>query len=302
MKIINFGSLNIDRVYSLRSFVQPGETVMAADCHSFPGGKGLNQSIAASRAGAQVIHAGAVGEDGGFLLTALQEAGVDAGSVRQLDGPGGHAIIQVNSFGQNCIIVYGGTNQQLDQDYIDAMLQKGQAGDIVLLQNETNEIGYIIKAAHRLGLTVAFNPSPMPEHVEALALHNVDFFLVNEIEGAHLAGMPDAQAGYETILQKLSARFPQAGIVLTLGDKGVLYQKDSLHYRHDIYPVQAVDTTAAGDTFCGYFLAGLCRGASPDVCLQEASAASAIAVSKEGASPSIPMRQEVLQFIQAQAL
>lgn len=297
MKIINFGSLNIDKVYELSDFVTPGETISAKALNIFAGGKGLNQSIAAARAGVSVLHAGAVGTDGDFLLALLKDAGVDVSMVRTLDAQSGHAIIQVNQEGQNCIIIYGGTNQMLTCEHIDTALDLGESGDIVLLQNETNNISYIMEQAANRGLKIAFNPSPIPENLSELPLDKVEYLILNEIEGASLAGIKAETSDFETILSALRQRYPHSKIVLTLGSQGVLYEDESCRASHPIFKAKAVDTTAAGDTFCGYFLAGTCQDRSAQECLRRASAASSIAVSRAGAAPSIPVVQEVEEFL-----
>ncbi len=297
MKIINFGSLNIDNVYNVREFVRPGQTIHARDYHVAAGGKGLNQSIAAARAGAQVLHAGMIGSGGTFLTDILQEAGVDTSQVRTLDAPSGHTVIEVNAEGQNRIIVYGGTNQMLTDTYIDTVLAQGMPEDVTLLQNETNLIASIITKSHEKGMLVAFNPSPMPEDLTTVPLDLVDYFIVNELEAAQLVGMqPDAS--YETILDRLAVEYPHATVIMTLGHNGVLYSQKETRLSHPVFKVTAVDTTAAGDTFCGYFLAAVCRNTSVETALREASAASAITVSRPSAAPSIPLYAEVQQFLQ----
>lgn len=292
MKIINFGSLNIDMVYHVEHFVQPGETILALACSRFAGGKGLNQSLAAARAGATVLHAGCIGTDGTFLTDILSSSGVDISQVRTLDAPSGHAIIQVNRQGQNSIIVFGGSNQMLTKEYIDSVLSLGDPGDIVLLQNEINLVPYIIEQSHLKGLTTAFNPSPVTEGLFGDYLRNVDIFLVNEIEGAEIVGVPQ-DTEHDDILRKLEELYPLSTIVLTRGSKGSLCFSQGKEYVQPIYPVTAVDTTAAGDTFCGYFLSGLCRNMPLEECLDRAAAASSIAVSRQGAEPSIPRSIQV---------
>lgn len=297
MNIINFGSLNIDKVYTLPHFVAPGETIGATSYQEFSGGKGLNQSIAAARAGLHVIHAGAVGPDGLFLRDTLNAAGVDTSGIQLLKSPSGHAVIQVNEQGQNCIIVHGGANQMITEDYIDTMLSMGHENDIILLQNETNAVDTIIKKSSNMGYQVAFNPSPVPKQIDRLPLDSVRYLILNELEGAILAGLPDHFTDGEGILDALNLRFPGAVIVLTLGTDGVLCHMDGQRYRHECYQVDAIDTTAAGDTFCGYFLSGIGNGLPVLECLKRASAASAIAVSRKGAAPSIPTNEEVLDFL-----
>lgn len=299
MKIFNFGSLNIDRVYGVSNFVSAGETILAKSLSIFPGGKGLNQSIAAARAGAVVVHAGAIGSEGEFLVDTLRSSGVNVDSILRVKEETGHAVIQVNSSGQNSIIVYGGANQCLNNSYIDRVLNDGEAGDIVLLQNETNSISAIIHKAHDRGMYVVFNPSPFPNDTQAIPLRLVDCFMVNEIEGALLAGLP-VSASQDSVLQELVKKYPYSSFVLTLGSNGAVYQSNLERYTHSAFKVKAIDTTAAGDTFCGYFLAGLCSQKDISQCLKEASAAAAIAVSRSGAAPSIPVYSEVHSFLCSQ--
>lgn len=296
MKIINFGSLNIDNVYNVQEFVKPGQTIFSNSFQVAAGGKGLNQSIAAARAGAPVIHAGCIGQNGAFLADLMQEAGVDISALLTLDAPNGHTVIEVNAAGQNRIIVYGGTNQMLTEDYLDTVLSKAEPGDLALLQNETNLIASILQKSHEKGMKIVFNPSPMPKDLASLPLHLVDYFMINELEAAQLADLP-ADTPYESILDCLAKKYPHAAIVMTLGHNGVLFSQEDTRLSHPIFPVEAVDTTAAGDTFCGYFLAAICRNAPIETALKEASAASAIAVSRPNAAPSIPLYEEVETFL-----
>ena len=140
MKIVNIGSSNIDYVYQMEHFIQPGETLGCAQLSIGCGGKGLNQSIALARAGAEVYHAGLIGREGAFLREKMEQAGVNVEFVRYGEGANGHAIIQVDKTGQNCIILYGGTNHQFTHALVDEVLSHFAAGDIVVLQNEINEI------------------------------------------------------------------------------------------------------------------------------------------------------------------
>ena len=295
MKILNFGSLNLDQVYGVEHFVRPGETLSSQSLETFRGGKGLNQSVALSRAGAEVFHAGCVGEDGRMLLEGLAQAGADTSQVRVLpDVPTGHAIIQVDPSGQNCILLYGGANQAISPEQIEGTLSHFGQGDLLLLQNEVNGLEQMMRGARERGMRIAFNPSPVDENISHLPLELVEFFLLNEIEGAALGGGENPDG----ILQGLRERFPRAKIVLTLGKDGAMYFDGEQTFSHPIFPVTAVDTTAAGDTFTGYFLEAACRGLPGGECLRRASAASAIAVSRPGASPSIPVRDEVDHFLE----
>ena len=294
MKILNFGSLNIDRVYSVDHFVAAGETLPANKMETFSGGKGLNQSVALARAGACVYHAGAIGPDGEDLRELLRDAGVHTDYLQQLDLPNGHAIIQVTPSGQNCIIVCAGANGALSEEYIDGVLEHFGAGDLLLVQNETSNVAYAMTAAKKHGMKIAFNASPITPALLSYPLDLVDWYLINEVEGKALAAC--GEADNETILAALERRFPQAGIVLTVGRDGVLYSGGGQRAAHGIYKVPVVDTTAAGDTFCGFFLAALASGRTPAQALRTASLASSLAVSRRGAAPSIPTLAEAERF------
>lgn len=292
-RILNFGSLNIDHVYTVEHIVSPGETVDSLEMEVFPGGKGLNQSVALARAGAEVYHAGKIGKDGAFLTRLLQSAGVDVSFVETINGYTGKAIIQVESTtGQNSIILYGGANRQMTELYIDQVLGAFSGNEILVLQNEINLVEYILRKAAKKGIQIALNPSPIGEELKRWDLHGVTWLLLNEIEGEALTGEKDP----EQITDSLLKQYPEMKIVLTLGKEGALYRDKDKSFRQGIYQTQAVDTTAAGDTFTGYFLAASARGVSPEEAMEEAAKASAITVSRPGAAVSIPTRQEVLSY------
>ena len=293
MPILNFGSLNIDHVYRVDTFVLPGETKHTKSYAIHSGGKGLNQSIAAARAGSQVFHAGIAGRDGGFLVEMLQTAGVNTSLMQSSPEVSGHAIIQVADSGQNCILLYGGTNQMLTEDYVDRTLDEFGNEGFVLLQNETNLVGAIIEKAARKGLKVALNAAPYSEAVNTYPINQLDWLIVNEVEGAGIVG----GAADESLLQRLAERFPQAGILLTLGSRGAQCFRDGHYASICSCKVQAVDTTAAGDTFSGYFLSGVMQGLSLAETLRLATVASALCVQRPGAANSIPTRAEVEQVI-----
>lgn len=297
MKFLNFGSLNLDFVYDVEHFVRPGETISSAALNTFSGGKGLNQSVALSRAGAQTYHGGCIGKDGQILLDGLRAAGADVSFVRVLKScRTGHAIIQVDPSGQNCILLFGGANQAVTDVQIEETLSRFGAGDFLLLQNEINGLEQLMEKAAEKGIRIAFNPSPIDGKISQLPLEKVEFFLLNEIEGAALGG---GNRPVE-ILEGLKKRYPKAKIVLTLGKEGALYFDGEKTFFQPIFPVKVMDTTAAGDTFTGYFLEAVSRGLPGDVCLKRAAAASAIAVSRKGASPSIPDGAEVDAFLAEQ--
>lgn len=294
MKILNFGSLNIDNVYNVKNFVQPGETILSLDYNVFCGGKGLNQSVALARAGANVYHAGAVGTDGQILRDMLLESGVHTDYLQTLDGASGHTVIEINEHGQNRIIVTAGSNGRITEPFVDEVLSHFEAGDILLLQNEISCIPYIMEHAWEKGMKIALNPSPVNEALLSYPLGKASWLLVNETEGQLLSGV--ASEDEAVILDALHQKYPDATIVLTLGSKGAWYLDRSIRHFQPAYHVKAVDTTGAGDTFCGYLLACLSGGCTPETAVETATRASAIAVGSPGAAPSIPVMTEVQEF------
>lgn len=289
MKVLNFGSLNYDYVYDVDHMVRAGETLASSGMSVFCGGKGLNQSIALARAGAGVYHAGLLGTDGQKLLDACSENGVNTEYIRQLEEKSGHTIIQVDKDAQNCILLYGGTNRRMTKEYIDSVLNNFGKDDILLLQNEINLLDYVIDRAYEKGMTIVLNPSPFDEALHACDMCKISVFLLNEIEGEQMTGQTEP----EKILCGMQEKYPEARIVLTLGGDGVAYRYHDTTHRQGIFRVRTVDTTAAGDTFTGYFIAGLLNGMDiPDI-LRRCAKASAIAVSRKGAVSSIPTAEEV---------
>lgn len=291
MKILNFGSLNIDYVYSVDHFVRAGETLSSDALNLFCGGKGLNQSVAFARSGAETYHAGCVGKEGSMLTDMLSSCGVNTDFVRVSDSVStGHAIIQVTHKGENCILLYGGANRTIDNAFVDEVLSHFGEGDLLMLQNEINNLPYIIKQAKSRGMFIALNPSPMDEKIEELDLNFVDALIVNETEGKGITGKDSA----EEILALLLDRYPEMKIVLTLGKDGALYADKNGRCSCGIIDIKVADTTAAGDTFTGYFFSSLMSGKDPLECLHIATSASTIAVSRKGAAPSIPTADEVM--------
>ena len=293
MKILNFGSLNIDYTYKVDRFVQPGETKSSLDLSTGAGGKGLNQSVALAMAGAEVYHAGLIGQEGAFLRRALIDCGVDCGYLSESKAQNGHAIIQLDEKGQNCILLYPGTNRMLTEAYVDRVLDQFEAGDILLLQNETNLVPYLIEAGAKRGLKVAFNAAPMDETVKDYPLEKLSWLLINETEGAALTGKTEP----EDIAAVLAAKHPELALVLTLGADGALYRKGELSLYVPARRVNAVDTTAAGDTFNGYFLSAVADGADAAYALTLASTAASLAIQKAGAAGSVPALEEVLKAL-----
>lgn len=295
MKILNFGSCNIDYVYSMDHIVEPGETEMTGGLGVFAGGKGLNQSIAISRAGAGVYHAGCVGNDGGMLMDILNGSGVDTSYIRRTDAKNGHAVIQVGRNGENSIFLHSGSNSMITRDNVSGTLSDFGKGDILLLQNEINDIEYIIKEAYGRGMCVVLNPSPLGENIFRIDFGMLSYLILNEIEARAITGFSEP----EGILDHFRDKYPGLKIMLTLGADGCFYADGALRLYHPAFKVGAVDTTAAGDTFTGYFIAGIARGGDFSEIIKIASAAAAISVSRNGAAPSIPYIAEVEEALAA---
>lgn len=298
MKILSFGSLNIDYVYSVPHFVKKGETLSAKELNVYTGGKGLNQSIALARAGVETYQAGAIGTDGMFLLEQLKEAGVKTDLVKILDDVRtGNAIIQNDDEGDNCIVLFGGANQAITKEQVDEVFKDFTNEDYLLIQNEINELSYIVEKAKEEGMKIILNPSPMNEKIMKLPLDQIDYFILNEIEAMQILKMdkPEEIDG-KYIASLLHERFKDATIVLTLGSEGSVCISDDEYIEQSIYKVKAIDTTAAGDTYTGYFIAGILKGKTIKESMDIASKASAIAVTRQGAAPSIPVLEEVEEY------
>lgn len=299
-KLVNLGSLCIDTVYSVPNLAGAGETVASLDCRVFPGGKGLNQSIAAAHGGCLVHHLGAVGEDGDVLLDALRNANVDVSGVARCAGQSGNAVIQVDTAGQNAIVITGGANRALDQAVIDDAIDRLEDGDWLLLQNEINDVAAVIRQARKADAHIALNLAPADERISDYPLELLDLLVVNEIEAMAAA---DSTA-VDTAFTALRQRLPETAIVLTEGSSGLRFA-DPVHSQSGnlaSFAVTPVDETAAGDAFVGYLLAGLVAGADLHTVLPVASAAGALAVTVEGAATSIPEREAVMRLVGEQAL
>ena len=284
-KVINCGSLNIDHVYRVPYIVRPGETISSTRYDIHCGGKGANQSIALARAGAEVKHLGQIGKDGTLLKDKLGESGVDTEFIFTGDSPSGHAIIQVADDGENSIVLFPGANRKISGEQLNAAFICANSGDILLLQNETNVNETAIDKAFERGMTICLNPAPFDESIADLPLDKVNILIVNETEGQCLSGFRKQ----DDVIHELSMRWPRMAIVMTLGGKGALYAADGKLVQCAGIKVDAVDTTAAGDTFIGYFLAGKISGLTPDESMRLACAAASICVTRQGAMDSIPL-------------
>lgn len=294
-RILSLGSLNIDLVYKVPHIVRPGETLSSEGISQKIGGKGLNQSIALSKAGGNVYHAGAVGkEDGQVLIEQLKAKNVDTEYILEKDMLSGNALIQVDSTGQNSILLYEGANKSLAVEEVKQIVDAFSSEDYIVLQNEINQLPEIITLASEKGMTIFFNPSPLNDEVFKCDLSKVNWFFLNEIEAAQLS----LQEKYEEdTLAILIKKYPAAHFVITLGEKGSLCYHEGQLYSQGIHEVDVVDTTGAGDTYTGYFIATFQETGDIELALKYASVASAIAVSIHGASSSIPSIEEVKKLV-----
>lgn len=302
MKVINLGSMNLDYVYQVPHFVAAGETLSSTDRQIKLGGKELNQSVALACAGVEVCHAGKIGDGGEQLLDYLQKKGVDTSLVTKCDEMQGHTVIQVAPNGENCILLFGGSNISLTQKDIEVVLTSANRGDYLILQNEMNLLAEVVDQAYEKGMHMILNPSPFNEKIKGVDLNKIDWLLVNEVEAKQMTGYDDVAQAWEFI----HAEYPKLSVLFTLGSKGsvsyLVKEESVITAKQDAYRVEAVDTTAAGDTYTGYFVAGLLAleeaeeiQSGLENVMRVASKASALAVMKAGAAESIPMRDEVMR-------
>lgn len=296
MRIMNLGSLNIDKVYMVERFVQKGGLISAQRMETVLGGKGFNQSLALARAGARVLHVGAVGQDGVGLRDMLQAEGVDVTGILTAPGLSGHTVIQVDPSGHHSVIITAGANVQITPTMIDAGLLQCQPGDWFLTQNETSCVAYGMEQAKAAGLRVAFNPWPMNEALRDYPLELVDVFVLHLADGASLGGLAPT-ADPEAVLERLLEIYPKAAVALALGDGGSLCAAHGQRARQKLFPVNVVNTVAAVDTFCGFFLWAYDAGEPLEEVLRLASAAAALAMSRAGAWHFIPTLAQVREFL-----
>lgn len=284
MKILNFGSINKDFFYSVNDFVKPGETISSIRYNIKIGGKGLNQSVGISKAGQKIYHAGIINKDDTFILDKLKKWNINCENILLSNNPTGHAIIQVDKKGENSIIIHGGANHDVDIKFIKSVLSKFDSGDILVLQNEINNIKEIIDRAHHKKMKIVFNPAPFNNEILSYDLNKISTLILNQTEGEALSKekKPDG------ILKVLNSKFNNTEIILTLGEKGSLYSfKDEL-VKIKAHKLDTVDTTGAGDTFIGYYVAGIASKKSKKDNLNRASEAAALATTKLGGAESIP--------------
>lgn len=284
IKVLDFGSLNIDNTYRVDKIVKEGETIACNKFEKFIGGKGLNQAIALKKSGADVMFAGLVGNDDGDLLIDYIEKNNLTHMIKKTSGPSGHAIIQIDNCGQNSIIVEGGANKKIEKIYVDEVIKGFNKGDYILLQNEINDVDYIVNVASEKGLKVFLNPSPINEKIYDIDFNKVDCIILNESEGRSLSGKDNKL----DIISYFKKKYHEMEVILTLGEEGGYYSHKETLMKYRANKVDVVDTTAAGDTFCGYFVGLQALDYRLEDSLDTASLAAAITCKTKGASSSIP--------------
>lgn len=284
MTVYCLGSINADVTYRVARLARPGETIVAQEMRRGLGGKGANQSVAAARAGARVVHIGMVGAEGDWCLEELASYGVECHHVAQDAGPSGHAIIHVDAKGENVITVFAGANARQDLARIEAALGQAGPGDWLLLQNETSHQQEAAQLAQARGVQVAYSAAPFEAEALRRVLPYVSLILLNEGEFAALGA-----AGI--------ALPTDCATLVTQGAAGAEWRQGEARLQQRGFPVEAVDSTGAGDCFAGYVVAGLEAGRGPEEAMTLAAAAAALSVTRPGAAGAVPDRAEVERFL-----
>ena len=288
MAVFNLGSINADYFYEVPHLPKPGETLAALGSYRGLGGKGANQSIAAAQAGATVYHIGAVGPDGAWACRRLADFGVNTDHIATLDIPTAHAIINVDPQGENAIVIYSSANVAQDKARITTALKTAKSGDICILQNETNLVEQTAQLARDMGLYVVYSAAPFAADKVTAILPYIDVLVVNEVEAVQLSKALNAPIG----------AVPVDAVLITKGSAGSEYLSKGETVQAPAFQVRAVDTTGAGDTYLGFFAAGLDGGKPVRDAMRDGAAAAAIQVTRKGTGEAIPSTLEVNLFIE----
>ena len=283
MTILNIGSVNIDHVYRVAHHPAPGETISDLGHAVHLGGKGANMSLAAALAGADVRHVGCIGAEGHWCRDRLSAAGIDVSDLVETEQATGHAVIMVDKAGENIIVIHSGANLALTEDQIEGAIARSGPDDWLLIQNETNLVPFAAQTAKSAGMKVAYAAAPFDAEATAKVLPHTDLLAVNEVESEQLAEH----------LGTSVAELPVPAVLITLGARGAVFRQRGEEHRCDAFNVAVVDTTGAGDTFFGYFLASLSNDMPVHAAMHRASAASALQIMKPGAADAIPTAREV---------
>lgn len=298
--VVVIGSLNMDLVTRAPRLPVGGETLIGHSFATVSGGKGANQAVAAARLGAQVAMVGCVGDDdyGVQLRDALLGEQIDCQAVSTVDGSSGVALIVVDDNSQNAIVIVAGANGAMTPAVIDRFDAVLQAADVIICQLEIPDatVGHALKRARALGKIVILNPAPASRPLPADWFAAIDYLIPNESEAAALSGMPvDSLQTAESAATRLIA-MGAGKVIVTLGAQGSLFANGQGFEHFPAPKVQAVDTTAAGDTFVGGFAAALANGQSEASAIRYGQIAAALSVTRAGAQPSIPTISDVQAF------
>ncbi|MCC5969933.1 MAG: ribokinase [Pararhodobacter sp.] len=287
MTVFNLGSISIDHFYRMPHLPRPGETLAALDYMKGLGGKGANQSVAALRAGARVVHIGAIGAGDGWAAGQLAALGLDMGTISRVDHLTGHAIIATDPDGENAIIIHAGANRAQSLEAVEQALSAGQAGDILLLQNETNLQVEAAKLAREHGMRVFYSAAPFELKPLKALLPHITHLLVNAGEAAAL----EAETGTSL------ANLPVQVVIVTRGADGADWTSAEATFHAPAPKVTPVDTTGAGDCFTGTLAAAIDQGMTPEQALRQATSAAALQVTREGTAEAMPTQEEVADFL-----
>ncbi|MDY3005727.1 ribokinase [Anaerococcus porci] len=292
MNILNFGSVNIDSYFKVDHIARPGETISSISLKKKPGGKGLNQSIALKKVYDNLYHAGLFGNDGEFIKNLFEENSINTKFFRRSNSDTGNALIQVDKNGENSIVLYKGANFDIDEKFVDEVLDYFSKDDVLVLQNEISSLSYIVDKAKEKRMKIVLNPSPINEVIFNLDFSKLDLLVLNETEAKDISKF----SNNDEIIEFFRRTYPDLKVILTLGANGSIYfDKDEL-IKQKAYIVNTVDTTGAGDTFMGFFVGSYYKGDDIKKAMDLASIASALACMKDGASTSIPSIEEVKKF------
>lgn len=298
--VVVVGSLNVDLVVGLERMPDPGETVLGRTLERHPGGKGLNQAVAAARLGAPVHMVGAVGSDdsGAWLRGIVRDERIDGAAIATADGPSGTALIEVDASGMNRIVVVPGANNAVTPAQVTSAIDAIGDVSVVLTQGEIpiDAIEAAMRAGRARGARTILNPAPVRDYPQSL-LPLVDILIPNEHEAAHLSGMPTETADDA---DEVAHYFMSRGVlytIITRGGDGAIWRSSDGNGHVAPFPVTPIDTVAAGDAFCGGLAASLAAGESFADALRWASAAGALATTCAGAVPSLPTRDAVLHLL-----
>ena len=292
-KILVIGSFNLDYVFNVERFVRAKETMTSNRMSVHYGGKGFNQAVALARCFEQTYFAAHLNHKERYMEAVLKNNGIKTDYLKFVDEPTGMAFIQVDGSGENCILLNKGANHSFSDSDTDAILKDFSKGDLLVLQNEINDLQPLIKKAKYYGLKIALNPSPFTPDLLDLDLRDLDYLLINEVEGEQLTSKTDP----EEIVRSLVEKSQNSTIILTLGSKGVLAYHRQSWFHQEGRKVEAIDTTAAGDTFTGYLLGMLMQGEKMETALKYATYAASLSVMCRGAFESIPKYEDVEELM-----